>query len=291
MNARKLKILLALLSCLIVYQNCGGEFNANGQGIAYGSLSSCEAGSQALFESTFYPFTKQNCVSCHTAAGPGLGAFADANAAYAYKAFALLSAKNIASYATSDGHAPPHTGAINNAAITPIMSSWKTATNCSANGTGGVITTSQIAMGLTTAGPTYGIPTAKAIKWDLSRDVTNVSNLVGTLQMKVYIDIHPLGPGSNAYNYVFMNPIILGNSASNIHVRGIHVFVNGNLAGTVTAYNVVDVILPKANTKNLISSIGQPYLLDIAATDTLSLELDILENTEDAPTPGLPQGP
>lgn len=264
---------------------------ANGEGVTYASLNACEAGSQALFQSTFYPFTTQNCVSCHTGAGPGLGAFADPNPAFAYQSFALLTAATIASYATNPGHAPPHTGTQNNASITPIMSTWKTSTNCAAGGNSGVIATSQKAMGLTIAGPTYGVGTAQVISWDLSKDVSNIKNIVGTLQIKVYVDIHPIGPGNNAYNYVFMNPTILNNSASNIHVRGIHVYINGNLAGEVTAYNVVDVVLPKANTKTLISAIGQPYLMDIAATDALSLELDIVENSTDTPTPGLPQGP
>ena len=262
MNVRKLKIMLALLASVLVYQNCGGEFNANGQGVLYASLSSCEAGTQPLFQSTFYPFTTQNCVSCHTAAGPGLGAFADPNISYAYSAFTLLSAATIASYATNAGHAPPHTGPQNNAAMNPIMSTWKTSTNCSANGGSGVITTSQKAMNLTTAGPTYGVGAAEVISWDLSSEVSNIKGIVGTLQIKVYVDQHQIGPGNNSYNYVFLDPTILNNSTSNIHIRGIHLYINGNLAGTVTAYNLVDVVLPQSNTKTLISGIGQPYIMD-----------------------------
>jgi hypothetical protein len=292
MNVRKLKIMLALLTCTLVYQNCGGEFNANGEGMVYASLSSCDAGTQALFQSTFYPFTTQNCVACHTAAGPGLGAFADPNVSTAYGAFTLLTANTIASYATNAGHAPPHTGTQNNAAITPIMSTWKTTTNCSSDGgTTGAIVAAGKAMGLTTAGPSYGASTAKVISWDLSKDVSGVTNLVGTLQIKVYVDIHSLGPGNNSYNYVFVNPTILGNSASNIHVKGLHLYINGILAGEVTAYNVVDVVLPKANTKTLISGIGQPYLMDIDPGDMLSIDIDALEYTTATPTTGLPTGP
>ncbi len=291
MKVRKLKIMLALLSFALLYQNCGGEFNANGQGVVYASMSACDAGTEALFQSTFYPFTVQNCVACHTAAGPGLGAFADPNISYAYRDFVLLSAKTIASYATSEGHAPPRTGSINNAAITPIMSNWKTNTNCAVGGASGVIASSQVAMGLSTLGPTYGIGTAKIISWDLSKDIANVKNLIGKFQIKVYVDRHELGPGNNTYNYVFFSPTILNNADSNIHIKGIHVFINGNLAGTITAYNVVDVILPKANTKTLISGIGQAYLMDVAPTDALSIELDFIENTTDPATPGLPVGP
>ena len=292
MYARKLKIMLALMSVSLLYQNCGGEFNANGEGVfAAASVSDCAAGTQALFESTFYPFTTQNCVACHTAAGPGLGAFADPNTAAAYSAFALLSADTVASYATNTGHAPPHTGTQNNATITSIMSTWKTTTNCASAGTSGLISTKPKAMGLNTLGPNYGSGTASVITWDLSKDVNNVSGLVGTLQIKVYVDLHSIGPNDNSYNYVFVNPTILGNTDSNIHVRGLHIYINGTLAGTVTAYNVVDVVLPKGNTQSLISGIGQPYLGDIAPADQLSIDIDIIENTTSPETIGLPQGP
>ncbi len=293
MYARKLKIMLALFASMLVYQNCGGEFNANGEGVVVASSDACEAGTQALFQTTFYPFTTQNCVSCHTAAGPGLGAFADPNVGYAYQAFALLTANTIASYATNAGHAPPHTGTQNNAAMNPIMSTWKTQTNCGGGGGEGGISTTQKVMNLTTAGPTYGIGTAQVIAWDLSKDVSNVKGLVGTLQIKVYVDIHQLGPNNNAYNYVFLNPTILNNTASNIHISGIHMSINGALASTVTAYNLVDVILPMSNTKTLISAIGEPYIMDagIMPTDTVSLSIDLIENTKDTPTTGLPTGP
>ena len=146
-------------------------------------------------------------------------------------------------------------------------------------------------MSLEEAAKKIAVPVEKVISWDLSKDVSNIKNIVGTLQIKVFVDIHVLGPGNNTYNYVFMNPTILANTASNLHIRGIHLYINGNLAGTVTAYNVVDVILPKANTKTLISGIGQAYLMDLAPTDALSLELDIIESTSDTPTLGLPVGP
>lgn len=291
MKVRELKIMLALLSCTIVYQNCGGEFNANGEGVVLASSVNCEAGTSALFQGTFYPFTTQNCVACHTAAGPGQGAFADPNPSAAYSAFVLLTADTIASYATNAGHAPPHTGSQNNAAMTPIMSTWKTTTNCSSKGNVGLISTSQKPMGLTTMGPTYGSATAKVISWDLASEVSGVSGLVGTLQIKVYVDLHSIGPNDNSYNYVFVNPSILGNSASNIHIKGLHLYINGALAGTVTAYNAVDVVLPMANTKTLISGIGQPYLMDIAPTDQLSIEIDTIKNTTDTPTTGLVTGP
>lgn len=291
MKVRQLKLMLTFFLSTLVYQNCGGEFSANGEGVILASSVNCEAGTPALFESTFYPFTSQNCVACHTSAGPGQGAFADSNPATAYSAFVLLTANTIASYATNAGHAPPHTGSQNNAAMNPIMSTWKTTTNCSSSGNSGLISTLQKAMNLTTAGPSYGSTTAKVVSWNLASEVSGVSGLVGTLQIKVYVDIHSIGPGNNSYNYVFVNPTILGNSTSNIHVKGLHLYVNGALAGTVTAYNVVDVVLPKANTSTLISGIGQPYLMDIAPTDQLSIDVDVIENTSSTPTPGLATGP
>jgi len=289
MNVRKLKILLALFSFILVYQNCGGDFNANGEGVVYASLSSCEAGTQALFESTFYPFTTQNCVACHTSAGPGQGDFADPDVASAYQAFVLLGATTVASYATNAGHAPPHTGPQNNAAMTPILSTWQTTTNCSSTGqSSGVIATSSQVMNLTTNGPNYGVGTAETISWNLATDVSGISGMIGTLQIQVYVDVHSISPGNNSYNYVFINPTIINNTASNIQVTGLHVWVNGTLAGTVTAYNDLNVVLPQNNTTTLLSAIGDPFIQAIAPTDTVSIYFDGLSNTTATATTGLP---
>jgi hypothetical protein len=286
MIARRLKIILGLMTLTLLYQNCGSEFRTNGQDILASSLS-C-APTMGLFKSTFYPFVAQNCVSCHTSSGPGKGAFASADASVAFNAFILMDKTNsgakIASYATNAGHASPYTGPQNNAAVTPILTTWNAATTCGASGIAGQIATSQKQMNLTTAGP-YGSASEKVMSWDLSNEVNGVSS-TGTLQIKVYVEQHALNATSVNYNYFFLNPTIIGNT-SNIHVKAMQIYINGHLADTVTAYNNANVILPLNNTKGAISPIGQQFAMVLPAvilpTDTISLYFDVFSDTVDAP--------
>ncbi len=286
MVARRLKIIFSLLTLTLLYQNCGSEFRTNGQDIIASSLS-C-APTLSLFKSTFYPFVSKNCVACHTSSGPGKGAFASPDSSVAFNAFVLMDKTNsgakIASYATNSGHASPYTGPQNNAAVTPLLTTWNASTSCGGAGNASQIATSAQVMNLTTAGP-YGSASEKIMSWDLSKDVNGIQ-LTGTLQIKAYVEKHALNATAVNYNYFFLNPTIIGNT-SNIHVKSMQIYINGNLADTVTAYNNADVILPMNNTKNVISPIGQQFAMvlpnAILPTDTISLYFDVISATTDAP--------
>lgn len=285
MNSHKLLGIFSLIMITILYQNCG-QFNTDVPDDGIIMASACDTGTQELFQSTFYSFTKSSCVNCHTEAGPGQGAFASSNVVQAYTDFKLMGADRIASYATNAGHASPYTGSSNNATVIPLLAQWKTATsNCGLTQSAAVILKDKT-FGITTAGP-FGSSQAKTIAWDLGSELQKGSSLSGlTFQLSVYAESHVISPQETSYNYVFTN-LKLNTADSNVHVQGIHIYVNGELASTVTGYNELDVVIPAKNTTYYVSKTGQPFVMNLSAQDSISVHFDVLVESTLVPSTNL----
>jgi mono/diheme cytochrome c family protein len=110
---------------LVPFQNCGNQWVLREPSQSLDMMSqSCEAELAQIFDQSFYPFLRQNCASCHTEGGPGMGHFADPVEDKAWSDFNSIGAHAVIRNATNDKHKPPYTGSKHAAYLNLLKEQW-----------------------------------------------------------------------------------------------------------------------------------------------------------------------
>lgn len=268
-------VVLALVQ-LVGYQNCGADFSVkSGLNLGNASLGSvCEADLEAQFESSYWPFVKQNCATCHTGAGPGTGAFASSNPDVAYQSFLLVTSSMIDQNATNSAHAGGYTGPQNNSAITVASQEWAAAeSTCSGGSTAAdnsAITTSKT-MNATTA--------VKSLTWNLDSELAGKSVSTGGATLTVSYIMGTSADGSHLY--YFSDPKLQAGSKA-VEITGMMVRINGQeqtlgstwsrLDMSATAGQLIEPAPPTSNNKMIMEIEYDAQ----SAADTLSIDISSL---------------
>lgn len=258
--------ILALVQ-LVSYQNCGSDFVVkDGINFVSSASSACEASLAADFQSSYYPFLKTNCATCHTSRGPGNGAFADSNADIAFAAFLNTKTEMVDLNATNTAHSgnsgPQHTSA-----ITLAGQQWAAAeATCKGGGvsTGSGWMTTEKVMGATA--------TAKDMVWNLDSEVNQALNSGGaTLTIAVREQASPNGTPV----YYFTNPRLKAGTKS-VSLEGVMININGQKQILGTTWSRVSVTAAAGATVTLSTAQMFVEYPAYSASDTLSVTIDSL---------------
>jgi hypothetical protein len=152
-SAKKI-IRYTLLSCsaaviALAFNNCGKGTSLYDQSseelFSINAATVCQESDLSIFAKGYFLFLSKNCNHCHQS-GPGNGYFANPGSVVSsFDAFKEVGYSKISSYAVSDTHNPPYTGAQNSAFMSKLRQQWsmyqslKREKNCSsADPTGNV---------------------------------------------------------------------------------------------------------------------------------------------------------
>ncbi len=273
-----LRLLLAVISavCVVSFQNCGADFAVmdNQQLLASLGNTACTGDLKTDFSTTYYPFFKTSCASCHNTSAPVN--FAQPSLDASFMEFEKTTTEKIRQYAINPNHGSGAGGPKNEAAITAAAEGYAACKNTPAPVSGGTITarTNPVVVTATATAALRSI----ALTTQLQLGSGNFAGakfhfqvrteLVGTMQ--VYYIIKPS----------------LQTVTNGVVIKGIHIMVNGKPITTATTFISVDKTF-NPNTVALAGQVPNGNLSlgtaifevpgSVVATDTVQFEFEILK--------------
>ncbi len=295
---RNLSILLGLL---LLYNNCSPHWtkqSSTESSVALSSASStggvCDDALQTLFASGYHQFTKTTCNGCHVN-GPGKGKFADPDVSIAFADFMQIGYAKVSNNAVSDTHQPPTTGPQNSTVINNLRLEWEkgqveynTCKGASSGATSSAADALPIDQIVTLETfqkqvPAMAYGETKEMIWNIDSEMNIISNRVPALPVipsaKFSVMITKAKTsGGNSY-YAFDKPTLFGSTAD-VHLKGIHVKINGRLQFYPTTFRFVDTKIRAGSLDDLsgrlsIGSLVAPGVL--FDQDMISMAFELIE--------------
>lgn len=253
------------------------------------SFGTCEAELQKTFATTYHPFLRQQCGTCHISGGSGKGAFADQNMSLALSQFLSKTESVIKGKALDAAHQAPWTGPQNQSALNTFNSSFQTAltkyNGCQQsaqqppNNPPPPPEPGQ-SVYFTVAKVMTANATAKTISFDLG---TELAQPMGAMfaGSRIDIDVRTQSVAGGGTSYLFTNLRARAGTQALRYVR-FEILINNQLISTATTYKGVDRRVP-AQGQRTLSTTGSVIEMNVAATDTLSLGIGLIEAVNFAP--------
>lgn len=300
------------------YNNCGQQFKteSNMSLLSSGTSSGlgltgylCEDQLINLFSSGYHPFLQQNCALCHLN-GPGKGRFANSDILAAFTDFNQIGYTKVSDNAINAGHNPPYSGPQHTQKINELRLEWQKGqedyNKCKGVSANPVSEEIEDVVTLETTPiqiPNMNISTAtmrdeKQIVWNDLQSQLNIiksrvtavpiiSNATNKAKFGILVAKNQTS-GGEPY-YTFRSPTIY-DANTDIHIKGIHVKINGRLQKYPTTFKFVDIGI-YAKSKNDISGLISTGSMVIPGVffpeDTVSFVFEVIEPTV-LPPPALP---
>lgn len=283
MKSLKLFLLLSFLMATA----CSGHRIGEGGSSVLAQGAGCLGSLKSSFSSTYYPFLRANCASCHYTGGAGNGAFADPNRTIAFEQFSMRSTALINGKAIDPNHQPPFTGTRHQSAISGLDTRWQgamaTYQACKvASGEEPEPTppAPQTANFVTVPKVMNATNNNRTITWNFANELQQGTPIAGLqLQLNVRIFTSPTGLKS----YQFSNPRLRISGAQAYRVMRMDVMVNGRLEASSTTYRSVDRRVPGNNQTRQLSAATLVLEMNTNAADTVSVGIGELQPIDFAP--------
>lgn len=264
---------MLVVSVLLGFQNCGPDFIADNSLRSFSESSVCASNLEAAFASSYYPFLKTNCSSCHRGAGPGNGAFANANLTTAFNAFLLAGNSKIDVYAQNPSHASGKTGTQNAGAIMTASSAWLAGVNAckdaATNSTSNVSTATYLLRNkLMSAGPTN-----MDITWFLDADLSPAMAQTSGVSLIIAVRKFLNENGSTVY---YLSNLRLKAGSQPIHIQSLMAYINGQRQSLASTFSRVDATVPAGQTSMLSTATMLIQADNATPTDTLAFSIGSL---------------
>ncbi len=264
---------LLAVSVLLGFQNCGPDFIADSSLGSFSASSVCASNLEADFASSYHSFLKTNCSSCHTGAGPGNGAFANANLTTAFNAFLLAGNSKIDMYAQNPSHASGKTGPQNSAAIMAASASWTVSVNAckdaGANSTSNISSATYLLRNkMMAAGATN-----KDITWILDADLSPPLSQTSGISLTIAIRKSLNENGSTVY---YLSNLRLTAGSRPVHIQSLMAYINGQRQSLASTFSRVDGNVTAGQTSMLSTATMIIQADNATPTDTLAFSINSL---------------
>lgn len=251
----------------------------------------CEKQIRSAFSAGYHQFFQRDtaCLRCHNV-GPGKGRFANPDLEAAYIDFSRMGYITLGDKAKSD-HQRPYTGASNVTTINDLQALWSQTlqeyATCKGTVVQPTVDSPEDRVAFRTASkaiPVMGFDEEKTMTWSMNPDISSVKtgHVMPTLAgAQLIVTISRRKTSSGEPYYLITRPQIK-NSAVDVRVKALSVFINDVFLKYPTTFTFVDAKVRQNTTDNTLAtfstgSMAAPGVFSNA--DTLALGFELIEQT------------
>lgn len=311
-NLRKLIAIFSLQACMalifLFFGNCSPEHKSSDSSstsatkIVFGNCSL--TGPQQLFELTYHPILRQQCLNCHSPNPPMQDSqkyFASSNLTQAYEAFNNAGGYvRISEYAVNESHKSPFTGSHNIAAINEAKNLWNLGNQelakCASNSVEEFVNDSWKAVRVYSKPKAINPKTTgpSIVSWDLNTDIRLIPNTVTWPNLygaRFQLKVNPTFIGSVA-SYTISEPRIIyptqiNPQAVDINLKSIRVSIDEVEIINETTFHYVDANVYK-NVGGLLSAGAMVAVRSVRLSDVISVSFGEVKSVVLPPPPEKP---
>lgn len=311
-NLRKFMAILSLQACMafifLFFGNCSpnhvtSDLSSTATSkITFGNCSL--TGGQQLFELTYYPILRQQCVNCHSPNPPvedSQNYFAAPNLTQAYEAFNNAGGYvRVSEHAVSDNHKSPFTGSHNSSKINEAKNIWNLGNQelvkCSSNSVEEFINDPWERVRVHSKPKAINPSTTDSsiVSWDLNTDIKLIPdnviwpNLRGA---KFQIKVTPTFVGSKS-SYTISEPRIIYPTPANpqaidINLKSVRVRIDEVEVINETTFHYLDANVYK-NVGGLLSAGAMVAVRPVRLSDVISVSFGEVKGVILPPPPEKP---